>query len=58
MAYQTCPKCKGNNSKMFEKCTCLQSGIPKKDCVVCKGTGKAPCRSCDGSGKVYIGQNP
>jgi hypothetical protein len=42
MGYQTCPKCKGNNSKNFEKCTCVRGGIADKGCVVCKGSGKAP----------------
>lgn len=58
MVYQTCAKCKGNNSKSFEICSCVQGRIADKGCVVCKGSGKAPCYSCRGSGKVYSGIKP
>lgn len=58
MGYQTCPKCKGHNSKTFERCSCVKSGIPYKGCVVCKGSGKAPCYTCDGKGTVYVGNKP
>lgn len=59
MAYETvCPKCKGNNSKTFETCTCVVNTIAKKDCVVCKGKGKRACFTCDGIGKIYVTNNP
>lgn len=58
MGKQICPKCKGNNSRNYEKCNCLKSGIPDKGCVVCKGSGKAPCYTCNGSGSIYVGSRP
>lgn len=58
MSYVTCPKCKGSNSKNYEKCSCVRNGFPDKGCSVCRGTGKSPCYSCDGKGVVYVGNKP
>lgn len=55
MSTQVCPKCKGENSKSFERCSCIKSGMADKGCLVCKGSGKAPCYTCNGSGVVNIG---
>jgi DnaJ-class molecular chaperone len=66
-SYQTCPKCKGINSKHYEVCSnCNGRNKNKKKedisvrdaCFICQDTGKRPCYSCDGAGKVYIGDKP
>ncbi len=58
MGNQTCPKCKGQNSKTIEKCSCVRGGFPDKGCVVCKGSGKSPCYTCGGRGTVNVGTRP
>ncbi len=58
MGWQTCPRCKGYNSKAQRCPMCGNAPLKRPICDNCNGKGTVACPSCRGSGKVFVGNRP
>ena len=58
MGRQTCPRCKGVNSKAQRCPMCGNVPTRRLGCNYCGGKGTVVCPSCRGSGQVYVGKRP